>query len=700
MKNDVGHPGSFLLNEVDPDTGKISYVLYYNGTIGGTPVITDRRLYPGIEVPALVGLLHTMFWKSIDATDGTPSGALFSVAKPFPSSKSSEHIDVLPIIQVPVIVFILHMPIARMLFSLSHLRRSGFRKLMFRNGIERKSYALNFFLFGLLSSALFSSITYGFGLGLGLPVFVINSGAVIFVVFAAWSGMCILLSYIAHLACENVVSDQITLFFSLVPWIVSARYLNSGPLMDEEYLLNSIEIINLAVPSFTLYRMISHLSNASGSPEEGITVSNSFDPEARLDRLLLALAVQAAALLCGVVIYEGGFSELGVRRNTVFGIPVGFFSRVRQNKKNKVSKTSATDPENGEVIFPAEEDFRKGVSAEDTRSYQLGLEKNAEADIPFRIFRISKRRQVHGKDIASFANRVSICPQRDQITVILTKTQEERQELIGLFAGESLQEEGAVFFRSERLESKSRSFRTGVSFSVSDSCFPPTISAKTILHFFSSCRSTPSAYVLKDIKEVLYRFRLQFTANAPVSAFSPAMVQRLRLAVAFVGFPETVVLDEPFADLDNESRDICIESIRWFASCGRSVILVTSQMSLAACTLADKLVVLHRGTVRALGSWSELNDILKNQLWIFMTLEDPVYEDDVDGFMQTTVPNATSVWMNGNSKAYVVDARVIKQSFLFEEVGRNAVRLHIVDWIVTTRDIFAHLQCLFSDMLL
>ncbi|AEK36822.1 hypothetical protein CVAR_1470 [Corynebacterium variabile DSM 44702] len=81
--------------------------------------------------------------------------------------------------------------------------------------------------------------------------------------------------------------------------------------------------------------------------------------------------------------------------------------------------------------------------------------------------------------------------------------------------------------------------------------------------------------------------------------------QRLSLALALVGRPELVFLDEPTAGLDAQSRLAVWDLVAALRRDGVSVVLTTHLMDEAEA-LADKVVIIDHGAVVAQGSVSEL----------------------------------------------------------------------------------------------
>ena len=98
---------------------------------------------------------------------------------------------------------------------------------------------------------------------------------------------------------------------------------------------------------------------------------------------------------------------------------------------------------------------------------------------------------------------------------------------------------------------------------------------------------------------------LTSVAGTPVKRLSGGQQQRLSLALALVGRPELVFLDEPTAGMDPQARRTTWELIEQLVRDGVSVVLTTHFLDEAE-RLADTVVVLDEGRVVAAGSPAEL----------------------------------------------------------------------------------------------
>ncbi|MGX5717192.1 ABC transporter ATP-binding protein [Arthrobacter sp. MAHUQ-56] len=100
------------------------------------------------------------------------------------------------------------------------------------------------------------------------------------------------------------------------------------------------------------------------------------------------------------------------------------------------------------------------------------------------------------------------------------------------------------------------------------------------------------------VHEVIDMTGLEAVARKKAGGFSLGMGQRLGIAAALLGDPQTLILDEPVNGLDPEGVVWVRNLVRYLAAQGRTVFLSSHLMSEMAQT-ADHLIVIGRGRVIA-----------------------------------------------------------------------------------------------------
>lgn len=140
--------------------------------------------------------------------------------------------------------------------------------------------------------------------------------------------------------------------------------------------------------------------------------------------------------------------------------------------------------------------------------------------------------------------------------------------------------------------------RTGVM--LQDGGLPLGARAGHVLRHIASLYADPL-----PVDELVERLALEPFLRTTVRLLSGGQRQRLALAVALVGRPELVLLDEPSAGLDPQSRRVVWDLVAELRDRGVAVLLTTHLMDEAEA-LADRVVVVDHGTVIARGTVAEL----------------------------------------------------------------------------------------------
>jgi ABC-2 type transport system ATP-binding protein len=121
--------------------------------------------------------------------------------------------------------------------------------------------------------------------------------------------------------------------------------------------------------------------------------------------------------------------------------------------------------------------------------------------------------------------------------------------------------------------------------------FPPTLRVREVFELVRRHYEEPAG-----IDEVSARFGLQRLLRRQLGGLSGGERRLVAVALAFVGVPRLVVLDEPTAGLDADARGRVWEAVRMHAHSGGTVLLTTHHLDEAEA-LAERVVLLERGVV-------------------------------------------------------------------------------------------------------
>lgn len=108
-----------------------------------------------------------------------------------------------------------------------------------------------------------------------------------------------------------------------------------------------------------------------------------------------------------------------------------------------------------------------------------------------------------------------------------------------------------------------------------------------------------------DAPQLLALVGLEHRASTFVRRLSGGEHRRLGLALALVGEPVALLLDEPTAGLDAEGRDRVVDLLHQRRKAGAAALVTTHDFAFAEA-IADRVVVMARGRLIAQGSPEEL----------------------------------------------------------------------------------------------
>lgn len=152
---------------------------------------------------------------------------------------------------------------------------------------------------------------------------------------------------------------------------------------------------------------------------------------------------------------------------------------------------------------------------------------------------------------------------------------------------------------------------------------------------------------------------------------STGQKRRLHLALALIGNPDIIFLDESTAGLDLEGRLSPHKQIRNLKSHGKTIVLASHDMAEVE-TLCDRIAILNNGNVAFCGTASELTDKVGRKYLIHIKTQRGDNTIETDNIEDTLIPLLDEL---KQKKIHVLDMKVdrgtLEQHFI-EMAGREA----------------------------
>jgi ABC-type multidrug transport system ATPase subunit len=142
----------------------------------------------------------------------------------------------------------------------------------------------------------------------------------------------------------------------------------------------------------------------------------------------------------------------------------------------------------------------------------------------------------------------------------------------------------------------------------------PRESAERLLEHFAVLKGLTDRRVRREtVDALLHQVNLHDVRKQKLGGFSGGMRQRFGVAVALLGDPRLIIVDEPTAGLDPAER---VRFLNLLSGLGeRSVVLLSTHIVEDVAELCSRMAIIDRGTILLEGEPLRAVDALRGRIW-------------------------------------------------------------------------------------
>ena len=200
---------------------------------------------------------------------------------------------------------------------------------------------------------------------------------------------------------------------------------------------------------------------------------------------------------------------------------------------------------------------------------------------------------------------VSLNAGRGKILGLLGPNGAGKTTLISHLAGILQVQRGTILIDGSPLADVRRKAPTRIAVAPQEYAFYPMLTVKENLECFAAAGRLGGSRKRQRIIECLAFSRLERFVNIRAERLSGGLKRRLNLAIALLPEPELILMDEPTAGVDPQSRAFLLDAVKSIADSGASVIYTSHYMDEIEA-IADRVVILDDGKVLRDGTLDEL----------------------------------------------------------------------------------------------
>lgn len=134
--------------------------------------------------------------------------------------------------------------------------------------------------------------------------------------------------------------------------------------------------------------------------------------------------------------------------------------------------------------------------------------------------------------------------------------------------------DGDISFQGILNDNKNRqSFRRIVNYAEAEPQYPEFLRGADLIEFYKKAKAANS----KQVAYLTGKLEVNLFASRKIGEYSSGMIKKLSLALAFMGSPRLILLDEPLITLDTDAAGSILNLINEYALSGVSVIITSHQ---------------------------------------------------------------------------------------------------------------------------
>jgi ABC-2 type transport system ATP-binding protein len=176
---------------------------------------------------------------------------------------------------------------------------------------------------------------------------------------------------------------------------------------------------------------------------------------------------------------------------------------------------------------------------------------------------------------------------------------------ISMIAGLLERDGGEVMVAGEPMTTRSVRAKGALGYVPQDLAIYPDLSGRENLMFFARLYGMATAQAKRRTDEVLTLTGLADRASDQTKQYSGGMKRRLNVGIGLLNQPKLLILDEPTAGVDPQSRNAILESVEGLAGAGMAVLYTTHYMEEAE-RLCDRIGIIDHGKLIAEGTRADL----------------------------------------------------------------------------------------------
>ena len=359
---------------------------------------------------------------------------------------------------------------------------------------------------------------------------------------------------------------------------------------------------------------------------------------------------------------------------------------VVESLKNKQGLNSALSRENSVAYVPKKLDDdvereQREVEASDNKTYSIKVDK------------LRKVYPIGGGQYKVAVDQLSFGVKNGECFALLGVNGAGKTTTFKILSGDYTQTSGRAYINGFEIPQRLAEAQRNIGYCPQFDSILELLTAKEHLHLYAAIKGIPESLRGRMVEKQLVEMNLKQYENIPAGTYSGGNKRKLSVAIAMIGNPAVVFLDEPSTGMDPEARRFMWNVIsRISRERKQSSIILTTHSMEEAEALATKMGIMVNGNLKCLGTSQHIKNKFGGGYEIEVKLELPS-KQEIDGIIKQLPPQLKEALDSSQINVVLqsLQADYLKKeikedgagSSIFSELKKGKVSTNLlVEWIL------------------
>ncbi|CAH3155546.1 unnamed protein product, partial [Porites evermanni] len=247
--------------------------------------------------------------------------------------------------------------------------------------------------------------------------------------------------------------------------------------------------------------------------------------------------------------------------------------------------------------------------------------------------------------------------------------------------------EGTAYLDGFNIQSNLKQVQQRIGYCPQFDALIELLTGREMLTMYARLRGVPDEKIKGIVSDIVHLLRLEKWADSLCGNYSGGNRRKLSTAIALVGNPPIIFLDEPTTGMDPVARRFLWDTLTGVLKEGRSIVLTSHSMEECEA-LCTRLAIMVNGHFKCLGSTQHLKSRFGRgyTLMVKVGSHQPTVSltgSEVMQFVSSAFGGATLMDSHSGILHYQIVNEALSWSYIFGQLERNRHALNIVDYSIS-----------------